>query len=294
MESCDLFIIGGGAAGLSACRAAAESGCKDILLADRGEAPGGILRQCLHLGFGPELSGPAYIRSLMEGFPAGVRFLQNTHVLSIGADRTAVLSSPDFGLKKIGFGQLILATGCMETGIGSLQIPGTRPQGIYTAGQLQRDMNLNGFVPKGPAVILGSGDMGLLAARRLIDAGVEIKMLVEKAEQCGGLARNRDRLAGEALELRCGCTISEIFGEKWLEGVSVRDEKTGAAAYVPCRTLVVAIGMTPQRELIKSLNAPPWLTLCGNCSSIHPVVEGVVQEGLQAGRAACENQRGKI
>lgn len=291
MESYDLFIVGGGAAGLSAARAAAEQGVKRILLADRMAAPGGILRQCMHRGFGDALTGPEYIRDLMQDFPAGVRFLWNTTVISVDANRIAVLSSRESGLKAIQFKQMIFAAGCREISPGSLEIAGTRPEGIYTAGELQREMNLQGFVPEGPAVILGSGDVGLVMAWQLLQAGVEVKMLAEKKEQCGGLKRNWKRLEGSSLPVRTCATVSRIFGETQLEGVQIRDLYSGKEETIPCRTLVIAAGLLPEQELIKRIRPQPWLQLCGNCNRIHGLVEGVVQEGIRAGIAACETLR---
>jgi len=294
MESCDLFIVGGGAAGLSAARIAAQQGVKRILLADRMDEPGGILRQCVHRGFGQDKTGPEYIADLMNGFPAGVRFCWNTTVVSVNENRTAVLSSPDFGLKQIGFKQMILATGCREIPAGSLEIGGTRPDGVYTAGALQQKMNLRGFYPEGPAVILGSGDVGLTMAWQLLEAGVEVKMLVEKKERCSGLARNWRRLEGYCMPVRTGATVSELFGESRLDGVCIRNLDTMEEEIIPCRTLVVAVGLMPEQALIQRIGPQPWLQLCGNSNHIHTVVESVVQEGRQAGIAACEKLRIEI
>ena len=291
MESCDLFIVGGGAAGLSAARAAAEAGCRRILLADRFDAPGGILRQCMHRGFGDDLTGPEYTRGLMQGFPAEVRFLWNTTVLSVDENRRAVLSSREFGLIELRFKQMIFAAGCREIAAGSLDIAGTRPQGIYTAGELQREMNLYGLVPRGPAVILGSGDVGLVMAWQLLNAGVAVGMLVEKKERCAGLARNWKRLEGHRVPVRTKATITRIYGETRLEGVQICAPDGEAEEFIPCKTLVIAAGLLPERELVKRIHPQPWLQLCGNCRRIRGVVEGVVQEGKQAGMAACEKLR---
>lgn len=291
MESCDLFIVGGGAAGLSAARSAAQQGVKSILLVDRMAAPGGILRQCIHRGFGQDLTGPEYITGLLDDFEKNVRFLWNTTVICVDENRTAVLSSPDFGMKEIRFRQMILASGCREIPAGSLDIGGTRPGGVYTAGEMQQRMNLRGLVPEGPAVILGSGDVGLTMAWQLLSSGVEVKMLVEKKMQCGGLARNWKRLEGYRLPVRTGSGISELFGENYLEGVRIRNLNTGEEEIVSCRTLVVAVGLVPEQALIQKIGPQPWLQLCGNSSRIHTVVESVVQEGKQAGITACEKLR---
>lgn len=291
MESCDLFIVGAGAAGLSAARAAAEQGCKSILLADRMPEPGGILRRCIHDGFGAEQTGPEYIHELMAGFPKNISFLWNTSVLSVDENRSAVLSSPEYGFKKIHFKHMILASGCSEIPMGSLDIAGTRPKGIYTAGELQQDMNLRGMMPEGPAVVLGSGDVGLIVAWQLIKSGVEIKALVEKKDACAGLARNRRRLEEYKLPIQKETTVSRVFGEEHLEGVNIRNLRTGEETYIPCRTLVIAAGLRTDRSLVQNLEPQPWLQLCGNCRRIHSVVEGVVQEGRQVGIAACEKLR---
>jgi len=291
MESCDLFIVGGGAAGLAAAKAAAEQGVRSILLADRMNSAGGILRQCIHRGFGPELTGPEYIEVLMKDFPGNVRLLWNTTVVSVNEDRRAVLSSSDFGLKEIRFRQMIFAAGCREISAGSLDIAGTRPAGVYTAGELQRDMNLRGIIPEGPSVILGSGDVGLVMAWQLLESGIEVRALIEKQEMCGGTARNWDRLEGYKLPVRTGCTVSKLLGENKLTGVNIRELKSGREESISCKTLVIAAGFMPENGLIKSLAPQPWLHICGNCNRIHDVVEGVVQEGIQAGIAACEKLR---
>ena len=293
MESCDLFIVGGGAAGLSAARSAAEAGCKSILLADRMAVPGGILHQCFHRGFGAELTGPEYIDGLIAEFPTNVRFLWNTTVLSVDEKRKAVLSSPDFGLKEIEFKQMILASGCREIPAGMLGIAGTRPSGVYTAGELQEAMNLRGIVPEGPAVILGSGDVGLVMAWQLLETGVEIKALVEKKEKCGGLARSWKRLEGCAVPVRIKSTIVRLYGEKRLEAVRIRDLHSQNEEMIPCKTLVIAVGLLPEQELVKRIQPQPWLQLCGNSNRIHGVVESVVLEGKQAGKLACEKLRNK-
>jgi len=294
MESCEIFIVGAGAAGLSAARTAAEQGCRSIFVADWHSKPGGILRQCAHRGFGAERTGPEYIDQLLVDYPDTVQFLWNTAVLSVDESRAAVLSSPECGLKRIEFRQMILATGCREIAAGSLGIGGTRPKGIVTAGQLQADMNLKGLKPEGPVVILGSGDLGLIMARQLAEAGVEIAAIVEKKNSCGGLARNRRCISDFHLRLVCSASVSQIFGEKSLSGVSIRHANTNAEEFIPCRILLIAVGLLPEQELIRNLGRPSWLHLCGNCSRIHSIVETVVQEGKQAGIAACEKLRNRL
>lgn len=288
MERCDILIVGAGAAGIAAARAAAEAGCKHILLADRKARMGGVLPQCAHRGFGRELTGPEYTEALLSGFPGNIRWCPNTSVLSVTENQTALLSGPAFGIREVSFRQMILTTGCREIPMGALPIAGTRPKGVYTAGQMQELVNLHGFVPRGPTVILGSGDLGLIMAGHLAGLGLSVT-LVEQRESCGGMARNQRCLEQYPIRLLCSVTVSEVFGEKELEGVLLSD-----GTYLPCKTFLIAAGLRPDRELIFGLGQPDWLHICGNCRTVHPMVEAVVNEGRQAGIAAWEKIRGKL
>ena len=277
MERCDILIIGAGVAGLASAEAAWNAGCKNILLADRKPDFGGILRQCRHRGFGNNQDGPEYIEKLTADFPKGICFLPDTTVVSLSENREALLKSPGFGEKHIQFKQLILATGCLEIPLGALPISGTRPRGVYTAGQMQEMMNLHGFRPEGPVVILGSGDLGLIMAKHLYEASVPVAAIIEQKESCGGMARNRQFLPESGIPVLCGCTVSEVLGYPCLEKVVLSDGRV-----IPCRTLLIAAGLRPDRTLAHTLQDKEWLHLCGNCSKIHPMVEGVIQEGRQA------------
>lgn len=288
MEYCDILIIGAGAAGIAAAKAASEAGCENILLVDRKDHMGGVLLQCAHYGFGQNLSGPEYTEKLLSGFPAQIRWQPSTTVLSVSEDKTAVLCSPETGRKTVAFRQLILAVGCREIPLGALRIGGTRPGGIYTAGQMQEMMNLHGFVPKGPVVILGSGDLGLIMARHLAEQGLAVT-LVEQKPHCGGMVKNRSCLREFPIKLITNATITEVLGQKQLEGVLVSD-----SLRIPCATLLIAAGLVPERELIFGLEKAQWLHICGNCSTVHPMVEAVVNEGKQAGIAAWEKIRGSL
>lgn len=288
MEHCDILIIGAGAAGIAAAKSAAEAGCENILLVDRKERMGGVLLQCAHHGFGLNLSGPEYTEKLLSGFPNRVRWQPNTTVLSVSEDKTAVLSSPETGKTTVGFRQLILAAGCREIPLGALPIGGTRPKGIYTAGQMQEMMNLHGITPKGPVVILGSGDLGLVMARHLGERGIPVT-LVERKPHCGGMVKNRSCLREFPIKLVCNATITEVLGSKQLEGVVVSDTMR-----IPCATLLIAAGLVPERELIFGLEQADWIHVCGNCRTVHPMVEAVVNEGKQAGIAAWEAIRGSL
>lgn len=283
MESCDVLIVGGGAAGIAAARAAAEHCRGRILLAERGEAPGGVLLQCAHRGFGAGLTGTETVAELMKDFPQRVELWYNTTVLAITADRTALLSGRDTGLRQLGFRRLILATGCRERAFGSLGIGGTRPRGIYTAGQAQALLNQKGRLPEGPVAILGSGDLGLILAGQLSEAGCSIAALVEKKKACGGMARNRRCIERYRIPLLCSSTVSRVCGGEALEGVMIKDLDTGAERYLPCKSLLIAVGYEPERELVRGLEGEEWLQLCGNCREIHPMIESVITEGKTAG-----------
>ena len=282
MEHFDILIIGGGAAGIAAAKA---SGGAKVLLADRRSSLGGVLLQCTHHGFGKNKSGIEYAADLLTDLPETVSLALNTTVLSVSGDKTAVLSGREFGRKQISFSQLILASGCSEIPIGALPIGGTRPKGIYTAGQMQEMMNLHGVVPEGPVVILGSGDLGLIMAKQLAEAGLSVTM-VEQKSHCGGMARNQRCLDEYPIAIICSDTIREVLGYPHITGCV-----TEKGSMLPCKTLLIAAGLRPERELIAHLGNPEWLHTCGNCSSVHPMVEAVVNEGKQAGQAALKQMR---
>lgn len=276
MEHFDILIIGAGAAGISAAKGAWEAGCRSIAIVDRKKSMGGVLLQCAHRGFGQKLTGGEYLEELLRGFPEDITVIPDTTVLSIYGNKTAMLS----GGALVSFDQLILAAGCREIPMGALPIGGTRPEGVYTAGQMQEMMNLYGVVPEGPAVILGSGDLGLIMAKQLAEHGIAVT-LVEKKSGCGGMARNRRCLEEYPIELICNATITEVFGQKQLESVTLLDNRV-----LPCKTLLIAVGMRPEREILAGLGNPEWLHLCGNCKTVHSVVEAVIHEGKLAGQTA--------
>ena len=277
MEHYDILIVGGGAAGISAAKAAKG---KKVLLAEREEKLGGILLQCAHRGFGGGLSGMEYAATLADDLD-NVEISLNTTVLSVSENKTTLLSQKDCGRREISFSRLILATGAMEIAAGALHIAGDRPKGIYTAGMMQKLVNCHGFVPDGPVVILGSGDIGLIMAETVAKMDIPVT-LVEKAAALGGMARNRRRLDGLDVGIRLCSTVSEIFGEKELEAVLLSNGEK-----LPCKTLLVAVGLECDRKLIKKLENPEWLRLCGNCERVHPMIESVINDGTQAGEWAC-------
>ena len=281
MEHFDILIIGAGAAGIAAAKGAWEAGCRSIAIVDRKQSMGGVLLQCVHRGFGQKLTGGEYLQELLRSFPEEITVITGTTVLAVYAGKTAMLS----GGRLLSFDQLILAAGCREIPMGALPIGGTRPEGIYTAGQMQEMMNLYGVIPEGPAVILGSGDLGLIMAKQLAEHGIAVT-LVEKKPGCGGMARNRRCLEEYSIELICNATVTEVFGQKQLERVALSDNRE-----LPCKTLLIAVGMRPEREILFGLGNPEWLHLCGNCRTVHPVVEAVIYEGKLAGQTAFEHMR---
>jgi len=289
MEHVDVLIVDAGAAGIAAAKAAAEDSCCTVLLVDQNSAMGGILLQCAHRGFSSALTGPEYVEKLLVDFPDCVNFCPDTTVLSVSRDRTAVLAHRESGRRTVAFRQLILATGCLEIPMGALPIAGTRPAGIFTAGQMQAMMNLHGHIPEGPAVILGSGDLGLIMAGHLAEAGVTVAALVEQKPVCGGLSRNRKNLQLHPIPLHCSTTIQEVRGYPRLEAVVLSN-----GTEIPCKTLLIAAGLRPDQTLIRGLKTEPWLHLCGNCSRVHPMVEAVTEEGHRAGILARSAIRGAL
>lgn len=282
MEHYDILIIGGGAAGIAAAKACCGS---KVLLVDRRERLGGVLLQCAHHGFGNQKSGPEYTADLLKDFPKTVTLALNTTVVSVSADKKALLIGREFGKKEISFTELILASGCREIPIGALPIGGTRPTGIYTAGQIQELMNLHNHIPEGPVVILGSGDLGLIMAKQLAESGLEVT-LVEKKSSCGGMVKNQRCLQEHPIGLICNDTVLEVRGYPHITGCI-----TEKGICLNCKTLLIAVGLRPERELVWGLEDKDWLHICGNCNRVHPMVEAVTQEGKLAGIAAYEKTR---
>ncbi len=278
MQEYNLLVIGGGAAGISAARTAYENGCSGILLAERKKQMGGVLLQCMHRGFGKGMTGPQYAERLLHQFPIQIEVMTDTCVTQIIDGNTAVMyRAEEQEIYQVRFNRLILATGCRERPVGALLISGDRPQEIYTAGQMQEMMNLYHYRPAGPVVILGSGDLGLIMAGQIADLGNAVT-LVEQMAHCGGMRRNRQCLNHPRVTLICGTTIDEIYGEPHLEGVRLQDGR-----YLPCSLLLIAAGLIPDRELIRGMEKNERIYCAGNCSSVHSMIEMVVQEGIKVG-----------
>ena len=285
----ELLIVGAGAAGMTAALSAWEAGCRDILLVDRRERSGGILPQCLHEGFGlasygTELSGPDYAERIAARLArTGVRLALGTEVLAVRGDKTAVLSDRG-GLSELRFERLILASGCRERSIGSLPTAGTRPAGIFTAGQAQEMMNLRGHDLGREVLILGSGDLGLIMARQFVLAGKHVIAVIEQEARYGGMARNYRRCSEPyQIPIRCRTTVSAIHGEGRIRGVTLRCLDSGAEEFLPCDTLVTALGLIPERELVRGLGDPDWLSLAGNCHRVHDLVDSAAAEAEAIG-----------
>ncbi len=290
MNKTDLLIIGAGAAGISAACAAWDAGCRSIVLTDRLDSPGGILRQCVHEGFGlaefgAELTGPAYADRLSERLSCtGVLFLPGREVLALTKEKTAVLSGSG-GIEQVGFKRLILASGCREKTIGSLPVAGPRPAGIFTAGQAQEMINLCHWDLGSNIVILGSGDLGMILARRFTLEGKRVVSLVEQNKRYGGMARNYRRcIEAYQIPIRYRRTIRELHGMPRLTGVTVENLESGEREKLPCDTLVTAIGLIPERELIRGLEKEEWLSLAGNCKKVHDLADSAAAEGAALGR----------
>ena len=295
MKSAKLLIVGAGAAGISAACSAWESGCRDIVLADRAVRPGGVLLQCLHEGFGlaafgAELTGPEYAARLTETLrQTGVRFLPETEVLSVSEDRVAVLSRRG-AVERLRFERLILASGCRERSIGSLPVAGTRPAGIFTAGQAQERINLLRQDLGYEILSLGSGDLGMILARRFTLEGKHVIAVLEQEAHYGGMARNFRRcIETPGIPLRCRMTVREIHGEGRIVGVTAEHLDSGEREFIPCDTLVTALGLIPERELIGGLEEKEWLCLVGNCRQVHDIADSAAAEAERFGReVGCE------
>ena len=292
MERTDLLVIGGGAAGMAAALAAVEKGIS-VMLCEKDDHLGGVLGQCLHHGFGhaifgKDMTGPDYAAAFIapvEESPIEVR--TGVCVLSLTKDRTAVLSGRN-GLDRVGFERCILATGCRERTPESLGIAGTRPAGVFTAGTAQYLENINGQTVGNRIVILGSGDVGQIMARQFVQSGREIVAMVEQADHPGGLLRNRrECLEAYHIPVLLRATVDEILGTGRIRGVMVRELDTGVRRELACDTLVTAVGLIPEQSLCRDVmiegQLPGWLRLCGNCESVHDIVDSVTREAEALG-----------
>ena len=320
----ELVIIGGGPAGLAAAVAAYDKGLRDILILERDIALGGILRQCIHNGFGlhrfgEELTGPEYAaRYAAQVKERNIPYMTETMVTELRADRTVVARSAAMGIFEIKAGAVILAMGCRERPKGALNIAGTRPAGIYTAGTAQKFVNMKGMMPGREVVILGSGDIGLIMARRMTLEGAKVKAVCELMPYSGGLARNIEQCLNDFdIPLLLSHTVVDIHGKERLEAVTIAevDERRrpipGTEQTIPCDTLLLSCGLIPENELTAQAGVPmdritngalvdgdrqtsiPGVFACGNVLHVHDLVDYVSEEAAIAGEAAVRFLRGE-
>lgn len=317
MRNVEVLIIGGGPAGLAAAIGAYEAGCRDILILEREEKLGGILKQCIHNGFGlhtfkEELTGPEYAKRFIDKvIDYEIPFQCDTMVIRISKDKVVTCVSRDNGLQHFQAKSIILAMGCRERPRGSLGTPGERCAGIYTAGTAQKLTNLKGFMPGKEVVILGSGDIGLIMARRMTFMGAKVHACVELMPYSSGLKRNIVQCLDDFnIPLLLSHTVVDIHGRERLEGVTVAevDDKLkpipGTEQYFSCDTLLLSVGLIPENELtdMAGVEIAPTTSgavvdeslqtsvegifSCGNVLHVHDLVDFVSEEAAKAGENA--------
>ena len=320
----ELVIIGGGPAGMSAAVAAYDAGIRDIIILERDKSLGGILRQCIHNGFGlhrfkEELTGPEYAYRYEEQVrERNIPFKLNTMVLDITPDKVVTAMNSEDGLFTIEAKAIILAMGCRERPKGALNISGTRPAGIFTAGTAQKFVNMDGYMPGKKVVILGSGDIGLIMARRMTLEGAKVEAVCELMPYSGGLARNIEQCLNDfGIPLMLSHTVVEIHGKERVTGVTIAkvDERRRpipeTRQYIECDTLLLSVGLLPENELTKSAAISldritggavvdqnrqteiEGVYACGNVLHVHDLVDYVSEESEIAGKAAAAYINGK-
>ena len=313
----DIVIVGGGPAGLSAALSAKENGAESILVLERDKELGGILNQCIHNGFGlhtfqEELTGPEYAARFIEKLKeAQIAYKLDTMVISISSDKVVTAMNGKDGILTIQAKAVILAMGCRERSRGALNIPGYRPAGVYSAGTAQRLVNIEGLLPGREAVILGSGDIGLIMARRLTLEGAKVKVVVELLPYSGGLKRNIVQCLDDFnIPLKLSHTVVDIDGKDRVKGVTIaqvdQDRKPipGTEQYYACDTLLLSCGLIPENELSQELGVAihpatsgprvdesfqtsvEGVFACGNVLHVHDLVDFVSKEAEAAGRHA--------
>lgn len=315
----DIVVIGAGPAGLAAAIEARKNSVEKILLVERAKELGGILQQCIHNGFGlhifkEELTGPEYAeRFINELAGLGIEYKLDTMVLNVDGNKNVTMVNTMEGMTTVNAKAVILAMGCRERTRGALNIPGTRPSGVLTAGTAQRFVNIEGYMVGKKVVILGSGDIGLIMARRLTLEGAEVKAVLEIMPYSGGLMRNIVQCLNDyEIPLLFNHTVAEIKGSERLEGVVIcrvdekRNEIPGTREYIGCDTLLLSVGLIPENELSKCVNVKldpitggpivnesmetniEGIFACGNVLHVHDLVDYVTEESRRAGRNAAK------
>ena len=325
MERFDVAVIGGGPAGMAAALAAREKGATVALL-ERDDRLGGILNQCIHHGFGlhyfgEELTGPEYAKRFRDKVlaDAGITVFLEAMVLSLTEDRVVTALSPTKGLVEIEAGAVVLAMGCRERSAGAIALAGTRPAGIYTAGMAQRLCNVEGYLVGKEVVILGSGDIGLIMARRMTSEGAKVKLVAEIMPFSSGLKRNIVQCLNDYdIPLRYSTTVTRVTGKNRLTGVYVAPVGEGLRPdlsreeYIPCDTLLLSVGLIPENDLLTGSRVEmsrvtsgavvdeyrqtsvPGIFSAGNVLHVHDLVDNVSEEARIAGAAAADYAQGAL